>query len=63
MGHGKNYEVVRNDPTSLAGADKRVVDTHLSASKAREKADRRHRDREPGDSHYYEVRKEPKRKK
>jgi hypothetical protein len=63
MGHGKNYQVERVDTDHYAvTARRQVVDTHLSASKAREKADRRHQSREAGDSHHYEVHKQPKKK-
>jgi hypothetical protein len=59
MGHGKNHEVVRVD-TDHYGATprKQVTDSHLSASKAREKADRRNASRGQGDSHHHEVRKQ-----
>jgi hypothetical protein len=59
MGAGKNYQVIRVDDNNR----RRPVDTHLSASGARSKADRRRAGLEPGSSDWFAVEKQPERKR
>jgi hypothetical protein len=59
MGAGKNYEVIHVDNNNR----RTPVDTHLSASGARDKADRRKASLEPGSSDWFAVHKQPKRKR